>query len=65
MTGRSVGMERKPQSLGEKHSSRSQEDKKERESCTDHKYHYMGNNSLRHSGGGWALRLRLQRIRKV
>ena len=34
---------------------------KKSESCTDHMNHQPGHHSLRCSGGGWALRLRLQR----
>ena len=34
---------------------------KTRENCTDHWYLWPRNHSLRHLGGGWALRLRLQR----
>lgn len=35
---------------------------KQRESNTDHWYHLQGHHSLRHSEGGWALRLRLQKL---
>ena len=34
---------------------------KQSESHTDDQYHYWVHHSLKHSGGGWALRLQLQR----
>ena len=54
-------MEGNLKSLSKKHSSQTEEGKAERESLTDHCYHCPGHHSLRHSEGGWVLRLRLQR----
>ena len=57
---RSAGTEGEPQSLGEKHSSWAEVGKAEAEAYRQ-LVPPLGHHSLKHWGGGWALRLRLQR----